>query len=98
MTGRLVFDLEQIREGNRRFDSFRSELESATKRVRGESVRSEVTFRGESGDRFRELTEEWLGFSKELDAALGALSDWLGDVGDGYEKAHKINRSMFGGS
>ena len=95
MIDRLVFDREHIDNTSRTLTEYSDQVSEAVHKVTAEVDRSEQSFQGVAGDQFRENTREWLKAAAELKDVLGEMSKWLSGVGQNYDDARAINRSMF---
>ncbi|WP_078293013.1 WXG100 family type VII secretion target [Mycobacterium sp. D16R24] len=95
MIDRLVFDSEHIDNTSRALTEYGDHVAEAVHKVTAEVDRSEQSFQGLAGDQFRENTREWLKAAAELKDVLGEMSKWLAGVGQAYDDARAVNRSMF---
>lgn len=95
MIDRLVFDRDHMDNTSRSLTEYADQLGEAVHKVTAEVDRSEQSFQGLAGDQFRESTREWLKAAAELKDVLGEMSKWLTEVGQSYDDARAVNRSMF---
>ncbi|MBB4855362.1 WXG100 family type VII secretion target [Mycobacteroides chelonae] len=95
MIDRLVFDREHIDNTSTTLTEYSDQVAEAVHKVTAEVDRSEQSFQGVAGDQFRESTREWLKAAEELKDVLGEMSKWLAGVGQAYDDARAVNRSMF---